>query len=366
MLDHQTITKSYPQPKQTTYFNTASCGLISSSGIEKAHQFNKSLYAQGSRAFEQFIGVKIPQIRKTICTFIDARVNEIALIPNFSYGLSAVIPAISILRRVLLIKNDYPSLTQQFLINDFEVFWIESRDGFTIDMEELKYSIIKNNIEILAISHVQWLTGFMIDIDELGMFCKKHNVLFILDGTQSLGAIPFSFNTSDVNIYISSNYKWMNAGFGTGIMCIKQETMKTYPPKIGGFNSYKYLEEQWEYLPSINSYEPGHLNMPGLVVLDDAINFKLELGINNIAEHNKNLMKKMLKAMDSSSIDLSGPGDNENRCNIIGIKGDAQLAKYLVNKGIIAKMRNDTIRIGIHFYNTEEDIDRLINFLKLH
>lgn len=158
----------------------------------------------------------------------------------------------------------------------------------------------------------------------------------------------------------------MNAGFGTGIMCIKQETMKTYPPKIGGFNSYKYLEEQWEYLPSINSYEPGHLNMPGLVVLDDAINFKLELGINNIAEHNKNLMKKMLKAMDSFAIDVSGLGDNENRCNIIGIKGDAQLAKYLVNKGIIAKMRNDTIRIGIHFYNTEGDIDRLINFLKLH
>ncbi len=70
--------------------------------------------------------------------------------------------------------------------------------------------------------------------------------------------------------------------------------------------------------------------------------------------------------MDSFAIDVSGSFDNENRCNIIGIKGDAHLAKYLTHKGIVVKMRNNIIRIGIHFYTTEGDIDRLINFLKLY
>ncbi len=69
----------------------------------------------------------------------------------------------------------------------------------------------------------------------------------------------------------------MNAGFGTGIMCIKQETMTKYPPKIGGFNRYNYLEKQWKYRPSINSYEPGHQNMPGLAMLRDAINLNSNL-----------------------------------------------------------------------------------------
>ncbi len=90
----------------------------------------------------------IPEIRETVSTFIDAPIDEIALIPNFSYGLSAVIPSIASLKRVLLFKDDYPSLVEPFLINDFVVHWIESTDEFSIDMEEMKQSIINNNIKI--------------------------------------------------------------------------------------------------------------------------------------------------------------------------------------------------------------------------
>jgi cysteine desulfurase/selenocysteine lyase len=364
MLDRNKITAAYPLIKRTTYLNTSSCGLVSLSGIEKADKFNKRLHAHGSNTFENFMLETLPQIRKSVCSFIDAPMHEVALIPNFSYALSAVIPAISCLKRVLLFKADYPSLIQPFLINDFEVSWMESHDGFTIDIEELKDIIVRNRIEILAISHVQWLAGFTIDIDELGQFCQLHDVIFILDGTQSLGAIPFSFKSSNINIYITSNYKWMNGGFGTGIMCIKEETMTKYPPKIGGFNSYKFMDEKWEYQPSIQSYEPGHLNMPGLIVLQDAIDFKMDLGVINIGTHNKNLLIKFLKAAESNSIDLIGPRGIDSRSNIVGIKGDDKLEKYLINRDIVVKMRNDIIRIGIHFHNTESDIDRLISSLK--
>lgn len=361
MLDRHIISNLYPQPKHSTYFNTSAFGLVSCSGVEKANKLNEELHTQGNKAAEHFIAEKLPQIRETVSAFLDAPIEEIALIPNFSFGLSAVIPSITSLKRVLLFKDDYPSLIQPFLINDFEVHWIDSSDGFTIEMDVLKALIIKHEIEILAISQVQWLSGFVIDIVELGRFCKKHNVLFVLDGTQSLGAIPFSFNNSNVNIYISSNYKWMNAGFGTGIMCIKQETMTKYPPKIGGFNSYKYLEEQWEYRPSINSYEPGQLNLPGLAMLQDAMNFKMDLGEHKIMDHNLKLLITFTENIASTSVKLIGPGESTNRNNIVSIRADLALARHLDAKNIVIKMRNDMIRIGIHFYNTEEDIDRLIS-----
>lgn len=364
MLDLSKINFAFPQPANTTYFNTSSCGLVSNSGILKAHKFNETLQKYGSKAAEDFIFETIPHIRALVSTFIDAPINEFAFIPNFSYGLSAVIPAIKSLKRVLLFKEDYPSLVQPFLINPFEVFWIESHDGFTIDLEELKQIILLNKIEILAISHVQWLTGFMIDIDELGVFCKQHNVLFILDGTQSLGAIPFSFTNSHVNIFISSNYKWMNGGFGTGILCIKEETMAKYPPKIGGFNSYKYLDNEWKYQQSILSYEPGQLNMSGLAVLQNAIAFKIELGAENIADHNLNLLNRFTLGIASTSHKLVGPFENTNRCNIISFRGDANLVRYLGEQNIVVKMRQNVIRLGIHFYNTERDVDRLISSLK--
>lgn len=364
MLDPIKIKKAYPQPVNTTYLNTSSFGLVSKTSIDRAKKLNEGLHTYGSKQADFFLAEELPLIRKTVSTFIDAPVDEIALVPNFSYGLCAVIPAISRLKRVLLFKDDYPSLIQPFLINDFDVFRIDTKDGFTIDLEELKQSVINNKIEILAISHVQYKTGFLMDIEDLETFCKQHKILFILDGTQSLGAIPFSFNTSNVNIFITSNYKWMNGGYGTGIMCMKKATIEKYVPKIGGFNSYKILDKQWKYNPSIHSYEPGYFNIAGLALLKDALDFKIKIGLKNIAFHNLNLLNRLIEKIDSTTCTVIGPSNNKNRCNIVGISGDKRFANYLDDKSIVVKMSNEIIRIGIHFYNTEDDVDCLVESLR--
>ena len=267
---------------------------------------------------------------------------------------------------MLLFKDDYPSLTIPFTLNDFEVFWIESHDGFSIDIENIEQLNIEHEIEILAISHVQWLTGFTIDLNRLSGFCKTHDVLLILDGTQSLGAIPFSFRSSGVNIFITSNYKWMNAGYGTGIMCIDEHAMNRYPAKIGGFNSYKHIDKAWKYHASISSYEPGHPNMAGLALLKSTIDYKMELGVANIANHNINLVNSLNEKISSTPYHLVSPEDNNQRANIVSIYGNKNLEKYLLDHGIIVKMRNGMIRIGMHFYNTMEDINQLMNILDVH
>ena len=137
MLDVNKINKAYPQPANTTYLNTSSFGLVSKSSIDAAHNFHEELFNTGSKPVDHFIAEELPRIRKVVSEFMDAPIQELAFIPNFSYGLCAIIPAISTLKRVLLIRDDYPSLIQPFLINVFDIHWIDSRDGFTIDMEEL-------------------------------------------------------------------------------------------------------------------------------------------------------------------------------------------------------------------------------------
>lgn len=359
MLDHNYIKNTYPQPEGTVYLNTPSSGLLSKKSIESVRQFYADFFTDGSKKAESFMFDEIPKIREIVGKFIDAPVDEIALIPNFSFGLSAALSSMRKLKRVLLFRDDYPSLTLPFLLNEYDVYWIDSHDGFSVDVNELKQSILQNKIEILALSHVQYLTGYTINIDDLVAFCKQHGVLFILDGTQSLGAIPFSFKDSGIDIYISSNYKWMNAGFGTGIMCVKDDILKKYPPKMGGYNSYKILEGKWQYKPSIHSYEPGHMNLPGLAMLQKAIVDKLELGVENIEQHNFSLLTKAVEALCSIPKLIFGPPDTNNRSNILVIKGNERFANYLADSGFAVKMRNNIIRIGIHFYNTIDNIQQL-------
>ena len=203
MANWTKILDLYPQPSGKHYFNSASFGLISKSGVDEAHDFIENLHHLGSKHTEDFFSNGIMEVRGSVARFTDASLQEIALIPNFSFGLNAI--TTSIQKRVLLFRGDYPSLTLPFELNDFEVYWVESVDGFSIDLNTVEQIIQRYSIEILAVSHVQYLTGFKIDINALHFLCNKYHILFILDGTQSLGAIPFSFKTSGVNILITSN-----------------------------------------------------------------------------------------------------------------------------------------------------------------
>jgi len=322
--------------------------------------FMQSLSVQGSRRAEYFLAEELPAIKRIISAFIDADENELALVPNFSFGLNAIIPSLHHHRNVLLFDDDYPSLTQPFLLNKFNISWVRQMDGFSFDLQEIEEIIANKSIDIAAVSHVQYQTGYCIDIQAISAICKRYNVLLIVDGTQSLGAMPFSFHKSEVDIFISSNYKWMNAGYGSGIMAVKQKFLEKHEPRIGGFASFVKKTDSWKYEPSILSYEPGHLNYGGLLVLEDAIGLKLKLGLQEIYEHNLSLARHLLLELKRLDLPVLGTYDLANRSSIICLPTSDKLVESLENDNVVFTVRNSSIRFGIHFYNTKEDINRVV------
>jgi selenocysteine lyase/cysteine desulfurase len=364
MIDHKIIEQEFHPISGAIYANTASCGLVAKTGVDSMHQFMLELHNSGSLRAEEFLAEDLPRIRKKIAGFVDARQSELALIPNFSFGLNALLPVLLPYKKVLLLDNDYPSLTQPFVLNDFQITWIASDDGFSFDLEKIEHAIQQQDIRIVAVSQVQYLTGYCLDIEALSKICKTHNAILLVDGTQSLGAIPFSFSQSAVDVFISSNYKWMNAGFGTGIMMMKTDFINAHEPRIGGFASFLNEGGTWRYTPSIQSYEPGHLNMAGFLVLDGAIDFKLKLGIDNIYAHNKELFDLLAVGLESIDIVLKGPYSNENRTSILCLNETPELIKSLNAHQIIYKARNGSIRLGLHFHNTREDVEVILRAIQ--
>lgn len=139
-------------PKNPIYFNTPSVGLMSKNISQQVFSFSQKLAEDAAGTAEKFQMEEIPELRKLLSLYLDAAENEIALIPNSSYGLSALIPSLKTKSRVLLFSSDYPSLNEPFKINDFEVFYLQNPDEFEIPLEVIKAQLIKHEIEILAIS----------------------------------------------------------------------------------------------------------------------------------------------------------------------------------------------------------------------
>lgn len=347
-----------------TYLNTAAFGLLEDQTIAAANNFWAELAVQASTRSEYYRFTDEPRIRKTVAGFLGAKPADIALVPNFSWAMNAVVQSLKGTERVMLYKQDFPSLLEPFRLNNFNIRWIDAEDGFTLPLDEIRNSITEREIDILAISHVQFNSGYKLDIKELGSLCKANGVTFIVDSTQSQGAMPIDVSSLDVDVLVGSNYKWMNAGGGTGIMYVSPDFIAKYPPVVAGFNSYTFTEAGMSYTPSAKSYEPGHPNMAGFLVLEAAINHKLKTGLDKIAQHNEMLTALLLAQLKDIPVQLIGPYTMENRTSFILLKDADGLSGWLKENNIVTTNRNGIVRISMHYYNTEDDIKTLVSCLK--
>lgn len=348
--------------QRSVYLNTASCGLLSEESLAPATELHRQMISNASAAVEPLRDTGIERIRQTVSAFIDAPATQVALIPNFSWGLNAIVKSLSGDERVLLYRRDYPSLLAPFTINHFAITWIGDEDGYHIDFDKLKHTLIAEQIQVVALSHVQWLTGFKIDLAALSAFCREKGIRLIVDTTQSLGAELISIRDCELDVMICSNYKWMNAGFGTGILYVSADFMNSYPPTVGGSNSYILDKGSSIYEPSIKNFEPGHYNVHGLLILEQAIAQKSEMGLKAIAQHNQELVRKVAKAVDPALLYSAYSATEAG--SILTIKDGRGLHDHLIKNGIVCIQREGNIRIGFHFYNTEEEADYLISLLQ--
>lgn len=357
------IRERMPLKPVPNYFNTAATGLVMPKYVKATTAFLNDLIVNASEANEKWYNDFLPDLRHAAAELLDADVSEIAFVPNFSYALSALVHALTPGMRVMVLHEDYPSVVDPFRLNGFDVHRLKSEYKVHFNIEEIMVQCLARKTEILAISHVQWLTGFKVDLNALGKFCREKGILLIVDATQSLGAVPISLRESGADVIISSNYKWMNAGLGTGIMCARRDFLERFPAKIRGNHSRMLAGEKWTDDASILGYEPGHLNTPGLVMLAQSIEDKLHTGIDQIEKHNMQLTRLFVEDMVNEKTSVIGPESMQGRSSIVAVRGGENLFHELTRQGFVVSFRNGAVRISFHYHNTKEEVDALVRYL---
>ncbi|SDD75329.1 aminotransferase class V-fold PLP-dependent enzyme [Niabella drilacis] len=355
-----------PATNNNTYLNTAACGLISPSVLKAGTGLYDHFAQNSSGAAEHWRDVERLQIKENIAGFIGAPAADIALIPNFSFGMNAVVQALTGREKVLLYKKDFPSVYAPFVINKFDIVWLDDENGFTIDPDKIESIIREQHIDLVAISHVQWQSGFRLNIKALCLLCRQHGVRTIIDATQSLGAVDLQIPDTDPDVLISSNYKWMNAGFGNGILYMNPRFAAQYPAKITGMNSntFHIAGNGFSFDGGVANYEPGSLNMFGFAVLNQAILEKKASGMPFIEQHNRALTKMLLEELASLPVSIIGPAAVEHRSSIVVLEDKNGLHAHLSQNNVITTGRNGLVRISIHLHNTEADIDTVVCCIK--
>lgn len=249
-----------------------------------------------------------------------------------------------------------------------------------ISYDEIQ-SLIKNNTKSIVCTHGSNLTGNLVDIEKIGKICKEHNLLFIVDVSQTAGVFPIDVKKMNIDILCFTGHKSLLGPQGTGGIFVK-EGIEVTPLKSGGTGILTYSKTQPSIMPT--HLEAGTLNGHGIAGLNAGIEFINKIGMKKIREKEENLMWRFYnKVKELPHIKIYGDFSKKERCPIVTLNIDnydsGDIAEELLNYGVATRagghcaplmhealgtIEQGAVRFSFGYFNTEEEVDEVIKIIK--
>lgn len=355
------LKNQFPVSNEFTYLNTASCGLLSTPIVDWRRAHDESLLNGGS-VFRDLHKPHIKEIRQNTARFFSAKEEELALVPNFSFGMNVILDGIPKGKKVLLLEGDYPSVNWPFERRDFDICLAQIDENMELNISE---AIQKYRPDILAFSVVQYISGIRMDLNFIKDLKKEHpNLLIIADGTQFLGTTNFNFKESGIDVIGGSCYKWMLSGYGNGVFIVREEVQHKIFPNTVGFNSADAQFNRKNDIEFVGHLEPGHQDTLNYGSLGESVKWMEQLGKDRIQNHLEMLSVAAKEAFANLGLLDQKTILRKQHSTIFNLKGDEQIFKTLKEHQIICSLRGKGIRVSFHLYNTLEDVHKLVSLLE--
>nr|WP_321245294.1 aminotransferase class V-fold PLP-dependent enzyme [uncultured Psychroserpens sp.] len=365
-------------PEDITYLNIASQSpafkSIYEAGLKGLKQKSRPYTIFGSDYFEPVV-----ELKKLFAELIDVEDhNRIASIPSVSYGMATVTNNIMLNEgdEILVIDEQFPSNYYSWK-NLADRYNATIKTISSIKDERWDTSILKaitDKTAVVAMGHIHWSNGNLFDLKAISKKAKQHNALLIIDGSQSIGALPFSVKDIQPDALICAGYKWLFGPYGCAYAYFGEH-----------FDNGKPLEENWsnrldsENFASLTNYQPEYKPLANRYTVGESGNFiyvkmqiealKQVIGWTpaGIQDYCRSISYKATQQLIDLGCHIE---DSEYRTHhLFGIKLPEQLdikklKIALQEQQIFVSFRGQYIRISCHLFNTEAHFENLINCIK--
>ena len=346
LAEHDRIRAAYPAFQERCYLDTSSMGLMAESTVHAAQLEHERLMREGSVRFFHWMFGGNTAVARTVAASISGTEPGTALVQNFTVGLAQLAPLLKHRPKVLLIGQDYPTLHAPFALPGFERVVVPPEMDGTISLDTLRSTLERERPQLVAISEVQWLTGFRIDPAAVAALCRAQGAWSVVDITQSWCAVPLDVQAAGIDIVGASGYKWPLAGFGNGFMHLSEAVRAELQQRHG--------------VDPMALLNAGHRDPVALTRLQDALQRIAAIGPERIAAHVSALCAYAVERFDEAGITVLHGRRADRRAGILVLQGDEARVKHLEQHGVKVAFRGAGVRVGIHLYNTRADIDRLV------
>ena len=328
---------------------------------------------------EAFVMHRIDDARKTGAKLLNCQPDEVSLVGPTSLALSFVAAGLNFRKgdNVLIYHDDYPSNVYPWMAlaaRGVQVRLLNTRGLGAIRAIDVMGQVDENT-RIVALASNHFISGYRLDHAAIGKFLRERGILFCLDAIQTLGAFPTT--VEHVDFLAADAHKWLLGPCGAGVFFVRRDLQEKLNPPIYGWHNVRnpnfVAQEKIEFRSGAAKFEAGTHNLIGLIGLIAAMELALELGVENIAAELLRKRAWLVPALQAKGFAvLNAEPKPENASGITSFfqpgKDLAPLHKKLADAGVITSLRTDRkgqnyIRLSPHFYNTDAELQRMVELL---
>lgn len=365
----------FPITRRYNYLNHAAVSPLPLPTLQAVEAQLKDVHENGSANFRDWLEVK-EQARRLLAALLGARPEQVAFMRNTSDALSTVANGIAWREgdNIVTFRGEFPSNIYPWVrvrdVFGVELRMCEERNG-RIDFDDLA-SLIDQNTRIVTISHVQFASGFRMDLERLGRVVRRHDALLVVDTIQAVGVVPVDVEAELVDVAAGAGHKWLLAPEGVGYLYLSDRARERIQPTLVGWISvpqpedYQNFEQGWK--EGTLAWETGTGPAALFYGLKASLELLTALGVAQIERHLKQLTDHLCESLQAKSyrvVSSRRPGEKSQIVCIRHTGATSAMAVYahLKRQNIITAPRGDRLRIAPHVYNTPEEIDQLVDAL---
>jgi len=368
-------------PDDTTYLNIAAQSpafkSIFEAGLEGLKQKNRPYTIKGSDYFEP-----VTELKKLFAKLVDAdEYNRVALLPSVSYGMATVANNIVLNEgdEILVVDEQFPSniYSWQKLAKKYNAKIITIKDPVTVKQwNQDIIDAINVKTALVAIGNIHWSNGSLFNLKAISKKAKSHNSLLVIDGSQTVGALPFSVKEIQPDALICAGYKWLFGPYGCAYGYFGpyfdngNPIEENWANRLNSDDFSRLTSYESEYKPMANRYSVGENgNFIYVRMQIAALKQIIEWTPKAIQNYCKDISLGAVKEFKALGCEIED--DNYRSHHLFGIKLPESmdlnaLKKDLLDKNIFVSFRGNYIRISCHLFNTADDFKPLISCLASH
>jgi selenocysteine lyase/cysteine desulfurase len=367
------IRGEFPIFEHTTYLNSCSQGALSHRVRAAYEEYLSGWDAHGAE-WEHWVE-RAEAARAAFARLLRADSDEIAVTTSVSQGVSGIVSALPFERggrtRIVISEYEFPTVGQIAHAQELrgaEVVHVRPEDDGSISPERFARAIDERTA-LVCCTTVSYRTGHRHDVAEIARIAHERGALCLADSYQAVGALDLDVRALGADFVTGGTVKYLLASSGLGFLYVRRERLSDLlPTQTGWFADEDIFQmDISDYSPAAEArrFDAGTPPVPNIYAGLAGVSIVEESGTAAIEEHVRGLADRLIAGLDELGATVATPRDPARRGPLVCVRSTdvGALVAALAAERVVVSMRDANVRISLHLYNVEEDVDTVLAVL---